>query len=405
MQRRTVVIFAMSERGHMETLLPLVSGLAALGASTHVFTDRRFEREIRAAGAAFHDLYAGRPLATADDASSPFPCRYVSFAGVFADDVLREVAPLRPDVIVYETFAVIGRVVGAALSIPYVNVGWGHAVEPEVHLHALASDPRVRTADACRRAVASLRERSGCADASEFAYITGLSPFLNVQCEPPEIVSEAPRARLEPVAFFGSLPVLEGRAASTAAPGRPYFAPDAKLRIYASFGTVVWSYYTAEALAALAAVAAYTARHAGTAALVGLGDAPLGPEAIASLERRGVTVLAYPDQWQALREADLFVTHHGLRSTHEAIYHRVPMLGYPFFSDQPAFARRCAALGLSIPLALEPRAPIDESVIESAIERYRGAREAMAIRLSEARAWEIATYARRPDVCRRILEL
>jgi len=403
--QRRVVFFAMSERGHLETLLPLVSGLVAEGASAYVFTDRRFAPEVRAAGGAFHDLYAGRPLAQADDASSPFPSRYVSFAGVFAEDLLREVAPLRPDLIVYETFAVSGRVLGAALSIPYVNVGWGHAVEPEVHLRALANDPRVRTADACRRAVEKLRERFGWADASQFAYLTALSTFLNVQCEPPEFVSEAARARLEPVAFFGSLPALEERAASAAAPSRPYFAPDAKLRIYAAFGSVVWRYFTAQALAALAAVAAYTARREGTATLIGLGDAPLAPEALASLERRGVSVGAYPDQWQALCEADLFVTHHGLRSTHEAIYHRVPMLGYPFFSDQPLFAERCARLGLSIPLSLEPCAPIDESVIESAVERHRDSREAMQTRLSEARAWEIATYERRPEVCRRILEL
>ena len=41
------------------------------------------------------------------------------------------------------------------------------------------------------------------------------------------------------------------------------------------------------------------------------------------------------------READLFVTHHGLNSTHEAIFNRVPMLSYPFFWDQPGLAAEC----------------------------------------------------------------
>ena len=46
----------------------------------------------------------------------------------------------------------------------------------------------------------------------------------------------------------------------------------------------------------------------------------------------------------------VFVTHHGLNSTHEAIYHRTPMLSYPFFGDQPYLANRCRDLGLSVPL-------------------------------------------------------
>ena len=55
------------------------------------------------------------------------------------------------------------------------------------------------------------------------------------------------------------------------------------------------------------------------------------------------------DQWAVLGETDLFVTHHGLNSTHEAIFNRVPMLSYPFFWDQPGLAAKCQAFGIARP--------------------------------------------------------
>ena len=47
---------------------------------------------------------------------------------------------------------------------------------------------------------------------------------------------------------------------------------------------------------------------------------------------------------RVLAAADVFVTHHGLNSTHESIAERVPMLSYPFQWDQPGMAERCQAL-------------------------------------------------------------
>jgi hypothetical protein len=54
---------------------------------------------------------------------------------------------------VYDTFAVIGHLLGRRLGIPYVNVCVGHAMTPGRAVAALERDPRVATSDACRRAV------------------------------------------------------------------------------------------------------------------------------------------------------------------------------------------------------------------------------------------------------------
>ncbi|MFV2019673.1 glycosyltransferase [Micromonospora sp. LOL_023] len=56
------------------------------------------------------------------------------------------------------------------------------------------------------------------------------------------------------------------------------------------------------------------------------------------------------DQQQVLSRADVFVTHGGSNSFHEAILARVPMVVVPFFGDQPLVARQAQRLGIGIDL-------------------------------------------------------
>ncbi|MFV2084204.1 glycosyltransferase [Micromonospora sp. LOL_021] len=56
------------------------------------------------------------------------------------------------------------------------------------------------------------------------------------------------------------------------------------------------------------------------------------------------------DQQRVLSRADVFVTHGGSNSFHEAIIARVPMVVVPFFGDQPLVARQAALLGIGINL-------------------------------------------------------
>lgn len=394
---RSVVVFAMGERGHYKRLRPLVAGLVDAGLDTTVFTDAAFAEDVRARGARFRDLFASRPLAAADDASIPIPARFVSFAGRFADDVVREVAGLRPALVVHDTFAVIGAVVAHHLGVPRVNVCAGHNLAPEPTLAALARDPRVRISDRCLRAVERLRVHHGIPDASPFSYVALLSSELNLYCEPPEFLLDHERAAFTPVDFFGSLlPDPVARGDDAAIDGRTADGP----RFYASFGTVVWRYYRDAALSALAAFSDAVASMAGAHGLISLGGRGTAEDA-AMLARPNVRVEQYVDQWQVLAAADALVTHHGLNSTHEAIWQGVPMLGYPFFSDQPGLAARCRDLGLSIPLSDEPRGAVNAATIRAALGRAG----ALRARVAEARTWEERVMQRRPEVLARIAKL
>ena len=404
MNRPSVVVFAMGDTGHFKRLRPLIAGLAERGLRTHVFTRADRRGDVERLGGEFSDLFKDRTLDEADPASVPIPSRSVTFAGRFGDDIVREAGELRPGLVVHDSFAVIGRVVAYHLQIPRVNVCAGHNLAPRPTLEALAHDARVRISEQCRRAVDVLRDRHGMPDASPFSYIDGLSHDLNVYCEPPEFLLPAEREAFRPMAFFGSLlPDPEPTAVDRASA----FGPNshARLRIYASFGTVIWSYYEAAAIAALAAIADAVARSAETLALISLGGRT-APALTARLSRGNVRVAQYVDQWTVLHEASVMFTHQGLNSTHEAIYCRTPMISYPFFSDQPGLARRCHALGLALPLVDSgSRGPVTAADVDAAIARLAATRVDLDARLDEARTWELATIAARAGVLETIVGL
>jgi MGT family glycosyltransferase len=387
----------MGERGHYKRLRPIIAGLVATGLDTTVFTDVAFAEDVQARGARFRDLFENRPLDVADGESVPIPARFVSFAGRFADDVVRDAAKLRPALVVHDTFAVIGAVVAHHLGLPRVNVCAGHNLAPEPTLAALAGDPRVQISDRCHRAVERLRSHHGIPDASPFSYVALLSSQLNLYCEPPEFLRDDERAAFAPVDFFGSLlPDATAPGNDAAFAGVERDGP----RVYASFGTVVWRYYREAALSALAAFSDAVASMAGAHGVISLGGRGTAEDAT-MLARPNVRVERYVDQWQVLAATDALVTHHGLNSTHEAIWHGVPMLGYPFFSDQPGLAARCRDLGVSIPLSEELRGAVAPAVIRAALERAG----ALRARVAEARTWEERVMQRRPEVLARIVRL
>lgn len=396
----SVVVMCMGGVGHVQALLPLIGGLRARGCEVHVLTDAAFQAKVESTGAHFIDLYRHHPLDAADATSMPVPSRWVTFAAVYAEPLCVAVAALSPAVILYDTFTLAAPVVARRLGLPYVNVCVHHASPPARMRAALNADPRVATSAACRAAVRVLRDEHGMADANPFSYCEATSPHLNVYCGPEEFLPPADRAAFAPLAFFGSLgEPVDGP------PGPAVFpTPRRGTRLYASFGTVIWRYFEAIALDVLSAMSRAVAGR-DIDVLVSLGGHPLPAAARASLVAANVQVVDSVDQLAALAEADVFLTHHGINSTHEAILRGTPMLSYPFFGDQPGLARHCQELGLAIALADAPLAPLDGPRLLAALERVARERASFAARLAAARAWELRTIAARPLVLDRILGL
>jgi len=152
------------------------------------------------------------------------------------------------------------------------------------------------------------------------------------------------------------------------------------------------------------ALADYVAATNDAAALISLGGADLGDQA-KRIVRPNVRVESYVDQWQVLQTASVFLTHHGLNSTHEAIFHQTPMISYPLFADQPPLAARCQEFGLAVPLVESLRDPVTPDDIGAALAHVAADRVAIGARLAEAARWELATIDERPTVIERVVDL
>jgi MGT family glycosyltransferase len=397
---QSVVVVCVPGHGHWQRFVPLIEMIAARGRIVHVMTHARFRAGVERASGRFFDLYGRYPVEAADATSLPLPSRLVTFAGVYAERLAEDVASLAPALIIYDTFAVVAPVIARRLGLPYVNVCSGHAAVPSRVLAELRQDPRVAISAECWAAVRRLREVHGMAHASPFSYVEAQSPFLNLYGEPPEFLDDEERAAFEPIAYFGSL----APSFQEASPSSAFSSRRRALRLYVSFGTVIWRYYAEEACAALAVISG-AAAELDADVVISLGRHRIEAGLRTSLARPNVQVVDYIDQWAVLGETDVFITHHGLNSTHEAIYHEVPMLSYPFFGDQPALARRCQDLGLALSLVPAPRSPLARGVLEQGIERLAGERQHLAARLAEARSWELRTIAEREAVIDRVLAL
>lgn len=406
MKQRTVAFFCMPEIGHFQRLRPLISGLASGGIKVHVFTHRLFGSQVERAGGVFFDLFSKYPLEQADNASLPVPCRFVTFAGRYAAPIRRDVEKVRPSLVVHDSFAVIGRVVAALLNLPRVNICAGHNVTPERFLPVLREDPRVKLSPACLNAAVVLRETYGLADASPFSYVASPSPHLNIYSEPPEFLDREEQWAFEPIAFYGSLPSLEeNRSVNRGARIRFGRGCARKLKVCASFGTIVWRYYAAEACRALTTLAATFAEIDNLHAVISLGGAKIDGKTLDRLIYPNVAVVDYFDQWRLLQESDVFVTHQGMNSTHEAIFHRVPMISYPFFWDQPGLAEKCRTFGLAIPITEVLRGDFGNDCVRAALKKMADERESMRAALDRAHEWEQAVIANRPIVHRQIADL
>ena len=354
----------------------------------------RSRPQVEAAGGRFVDLFGPYPLEAADDESIPVVSRYVTYA-----------APLRRgrssatsagsdvSLVVTDTFAVIGRVVALALGVPYVSVVAGHNLAPGPYIEEVKRTRRRsrRRSAACARS-SCCATATGCADASPFSYADGLSPHLNVLCEPPR-VAERGRA---PGVRAGRVLRLAAARAHARAPRPPAGFRGGSPKVYVSLGTVPWWYWPE--LVDRRRWRRSRARSAGTADAADQRRRRLrrrrriASRRMRSAEARGRRRTLHT--WAALGEADVFVTSQGANSTPRGgLQPRADAVATRSTATRPGWPSCCAELGIG--LSARGRAP------RAADRRRRGRgiaaigerRAAFDEALERARGWELAVIA------------
>jgi UDP:flavonoid glycosyltransferase YjiC (YdhE family) len=346
------------------------------------------------------DIFGPYPVAAVDNVSFPPACRLVTHAASCAEEIADQVSALAPDVIVNEPFGVVGNVVARQLELPFASVIANSFLVPS-SVALLWRERNPQLSDGCLAAVETLQSQFGIVNAGPFLWSDCVSPHLNFFAQPEQFLTDGMRAELDPVVPFGCLvPELRPRARG------PVFPPRrGNGRLFVAFGTFIWMLYKPQAEAALVTLAA-AGQSLGLDVVIALGGAQIDDEIRRAIgDCDSVTLVDFVDQWTALEESDVFVTHNGANSTAEAVFLGVPMLSYPFFGDQLTTAQRAQELGLAVPVTDEPLGELSVELIAAALAQIAADRDGLGQRLAVARESELATIAGRTSAIDRLAEV
>ena len=407
MKSKIVVAFCMDLIGHFHRLIPVISNLAKKKYIIYFFSHSRFQREIEEAGGIFVNLLTRYPLQEADQESIPLGCRFVTYTGKYIKPILEEVKALDPCLVIYDSFAVIGFTVARVLDLPFINICAGHNINSGNIKKRIQYHPFIKISKECHNAVITLREIYGIESSNPFLYACSVSPYLNIYSEPPLFLDKKERKHYEPLAFFGCIDVDQQNSQYKEGSGLDFTSKQSKnpIKIYVSFGTIIWIYFAEEAANVLQVISEFFSREKNTEVIISLGGHKTSKKLMQSLRKQNINVNSYVDQWKVLQGADLFITHHGLNSTHEAIFNGVPMMSYPFFWDQPALAAKCQNLGIAIPLVSHTRKPITNNDVKCCFENFLIQRKKLLKNIRIASDCEKQTMNNRAMVIKQIEDI
>lgn len=389
----TVLFICMLGTGHVQRILPVVHEFCKRHYNVPVLAHLTHQKMIENAGGNFIDLFTICPIDAADDKSIPVPIRYVSYAAYYYEIIKEMVATIDPVLIIYDSFTVVAPLIAIELDILYINICSGHNRPADVIRQNISCRPGMNISRSCEVAIQRFNQKYKHVELDPYSFASTQSPYLNLYCEPPQFLHKEERKAFEPLVFLGS--INPGRSNHADQP-HAYFSRQVSRKVYVSFGTVIWRYYRQKALKAMSAFACYFEDKVDVEIIFSMGGADLKPSEYNGIQLADhISIKSYVDQWSILKEADLFITHHGLNSTHEAIFHEVPMLSHPFYYDQPALAKRCQEYGLAVPLIENTSEVLGEEAIIKAFDSYYIRRDEIKSSLHKARGWELDVISNR----------
>lgn len=348
--------FCIPAQGHTNPTLGLVRYLVEAGHQVTYFSFERFRQAIQATGAQFVacDDYGDFDLGLDERESSDRSGKDLAFAThllvqstlAMEGPALEALKALQPDLVVGDSMATWAKLLAKKLNLPYVCSNTTFAFNKESSrymrqsiwalLKLLWSMPSIN------RELNRLRERG--------YEIGSVLDLIQNDEATPTLVYTSPY--FQPCwDSFGSNYHFIGPSI------RPVQKPYPKTRaktIYVSLGTVVHNedFYRA-VIEAFRDLPDYQV-------IIALGQSELNdwqglPDHIEIHDR--------VDQMAVLAIADVFITHCGMNSASEGLYHQVPLILCPQTPEQGAVAKRTAELGAGYWLKLMTPATIRRAVL------------------------------------------
>lgn len=397
------LFFSVPAHGHVNPTLPLTAELVRRGHTVVYHATEEFREKIRRTGADFRSY--GSPVGGGSRPESNLvrvACLLLETTLEILPGALDAVRRERPDYVIHDALCPWGRYAAELAGVPAI------CSTPTFALH-----PRLLRSPSVRRSLALEIAGSGAAlwrfrrAARRLADAWDLRrpSVLAVLTNPAELNLVYTSRRLQPRAdlFDDSYRFVGPSVASRVEERDPELprSPDGAL-VYVSLGTL----YNERPDFYRTCMRAFGGSGLRVVMSVGrrVERAALGPPP------DNFVVREHAPQLQVLETARLFVTHAGMNSVAEGLWHGVPLLLFPQTAEQAFVADRVEKLGAGRRLrARRPRASELRELAREVLERaaYREAALELGRSLREAgghvrAADEVVTYARAKNEGRRV---
>ena len=343
--RKKILFFCIPAHGHTNPTLGVVRELTARGHKVWYYSYELFREKIEAAGAHFVscDAYDAEQKLKPEDGARVandlgFSTKLLVDTTLALDEqVSQDIQRIQPDCIVADSMAVWGKAAAFKHGIPFVSSTTTFAFNrysardmkqsPKQLLSMLFSMPRIQ------REIKRLQKRG--------------YPFKNVldiianDDQTHTIVYTSPQ-------FQPCSDTFSNRYAFVGPIIRPPVGAVEKRKeklIYISMGTVnndQLAFYQ-KCIEAVSGMNVQT--------ILSVGEL-VDTERLKPLPEN-IEVYRYVDQMAVLAKADAFLTHCGMNSASEALYHGVPLVMHPQTAEQGAVAARAEQLGAGVRLVKE----------------------------------------------------
>ena len=361
----TALVLNLPEHGHMNATFPLVAELVARGERVVYLATEPWRGRVEAAGAVFAAYEADAALFDPPAHRGGLYSVMAYLIGVaeqVMSDVLRHIEREKPDYLLVDSMCVWGRLAQQITGLPAVTLGSvfvpndAHVTMDDMVRQAYGQTPR----EVLLAGVDALNTYLRISQRIDHRYGT-ISPsivefFANRQKLNVSFTSRyfhlAGDSYDDSYLFVG--PSVAPRADETGTPGTFALPEGDQPLMYVSLGTIFNEQlpFFRAAIEALAdgpwRVVMSIGNRIDRAAIWPHADRPFP---------RNIAIHEFVPQLEVLAKASLCITHGGMNTTSEALWHGVPLLVFPQHGDQHLVAARVVELGAGlrlIPPDIEP---------------------------------------------------
>ncbi len=389
-----LIFFNLPEVGHMNPTLPVVAELVRRGHQVVYYSGEAMRSVIEQTGASFHSYGAAFPDETIPAYDNQFMhlLYFMQMRQRVLELLIPQVRALQPDAILYDQTCGWGSNLAQILDIPAICSMPIFAMTPMM----LLSDP----AQMRNRLVSgsTIRQIRTLAHHIATTYHVPVPSFFGMASNPGQcnIVYTSQAFQPEALTFDATYAFVgPSLAPRFDAPALQWDDIEAgKPLLYISLGTLFNDRpgILRQCLQAFA--------DGPYQVIMAIGQT-LAPQDLGTVPAN-IIVRPFVPQLEVLDRAAVFLSHGGMNSASEALYHGVPLVVMPQSADQPWVAKRVAQLGAGINIGAHPR---DAIALRQAVDRVSATPTyaAASARLGETFR-QAGGYQRAADVTEQVMQ-